>query len=352
MRGRSHVLGLLSALVLGVAGCQDTVTMPRVATDQPTAQGVKALAGSPYGCYVSIASPSGRRSIRSHWSPLELAPNLHSPDGQTTRFEVRVYRTDKSVDRYATCTVPKTSGALELASRRFSIPGSQVVPKLIEDPIGTVTTQDCNPSPDNTYYICDGLVVDGGRRSFCQRYPFDPACTGGYGPGWESPTEPCDGDLSACGGGGGPQPENPPECPATDPACLVPLQPGDTTLINDALKLVKAQLSTPELTSLCNNLKQKFLTMLAAGAVYRGAWNSPDHSGQIYQGKIHLDPKYLDWARQLGGGYVNLVAELALHEAAHALGYPNHTGETHSPYETFPYRHVSGPDSSHEQCVP
>jgi hypothetical protein len=50
-------------------------------------------------------------------------------------------------------------------SRRFHIPGSILVPKPTNEPIGEITTQDCNPNPSGEGFLCDGLVVVGQQPS-------------------------------------------------------------------------------------------------------------------------------------------------------------------------------------------
>jgi hypothetical protein len=71
------------------------------------------------------------------------------------------------------------------------------------------------------------------------------------------------------------------------------------------------------------------------------------HSGQYYNGIIHIDA---DWFNQaIAVQDYRTIGFLLLHEAAHSLGY-RHAGETGAPYSTPPFNYVS-PGSGAETCI-
>ena len=73
-----------------------------------------------------------------------------------------------------------------------------------------------------------------------------------------------------------------------------------------------------------------FNAQLAAGNVYRGAYDNPDassHYGAAYGGKIHFDPSGLDAAAAGNSAEQTELAVSALHELLHVIGY-HHTDPT------------------------
>jgi hypothetical protein len=67
----------------------------------------------------------------------------------------------------------------------------------------------------------------------------------------------------------------------------------------------------------------------AAGSVFRGGSNTT-HYGAMYNDRIHFDPQYLDAAAAGGATALREIANTALHEAAHVLGFSHPAGPTWS----------------------
>jgi len=64
----------------------------------------------------------------------------------------------------------------------------------------------------------------------------------------------------------------------------------------------------------------QFNASYAAGNVFRGGTNTA-HYGATYQNRIHFDPQFLDGAAAGNATMQREIANTALHEAAHVLGY-------------------------------
>lgn len=208
---KRYLTGLLAALVL--AGCQDVVTGPGAIHPQSDApassKSVSNPVSSPYACFVSVATPSGPDAYRYWRLRLEFPARALSANGDTALYRFRRYGAGNRVQVLANCVIPRTELAVEMVSRRFHVPGGKVVSKPLPTPIDEVTTRDCYKQMDGSY-ICDGVSGGGGDGggggggSFCQRYPYDRACTGG-GP-TEPYIDPCAGDYNCDPGGGGSTP--------------------------------------------------------------------------------------------------------------------------------------------------
>jgi hypothetical protein len=169
----------------------------------------------------------------------------------------------------------------------------------------------------------------------------------GSGGGWSG--------GGGAGGGGGESGT----CPATDPDCPQPLTPSDSIALNQSLLLVRTHFTDPVAAGICSELKGRFADALAANRVRRGNTAIPDgnndHGGQYYDGIIHIDGDMLDRAASGDPTYKALVAEIALHEAAHMAGYSPHAtdgSEIMGSYTTFPYNYASRGPGVSESCVP
>jgi len=233
MRAKRHVLGLLAASLLGLAGCQDTMTAPepkpaRSATPATAQVANTSTTASRYGCFISVATPNGPHAYRYWRMRLELPKNALAVDGDTAVYRFRVYGPGKRVEQLANCVIPRTALALQMVSRRFHTGGSSVASDPGAEPIGEVTTQDCNWNGE--MFVCDGLVVVAPRAPFCVEHPNDPACTGGYPK--EPYVDPCEGDYNCEPGGGGSNP-----CTTCSPNAPVPCQTGDATIDDPAVQV-------------------------------------------------------------------------------------------------------------------
>jgi Bacterial Ig-like domain (group 2) len=87
------------------------------------------------------------------------------------------------------------------------------------------------------------------------------------------------------------------------------------------------------MASRCGRYEAKALSMLAEGKIYLGdstvaTVKDPIHNGESVDGKIHIDEDYFQKGRQdvsVQHPHKKDVVSTAFHEAAHALGSPNHT---------------------------
>lgn len=142
---------------------------------------------------------------------------------------------------------------------------------------------------------------------------------GGDGGTKDGPTCP-DGDCNP-----------PPACdPRTDPGCEQPLTAGDSTTITAALAgYVRPASEIPDTTARrqCAEMLAQFNASYAAGDVFRGGSNTT-HYGAMYNDRIHFDPQYLDAAASGNAAARREIANTALHEAAHVLGYDHPTAPT------------------------
>ncbi len=175
----------------------------------------------------------------------------------------------------------------------------------------------------------------GGDYPACNSGPPPPDGTGGN-PGTEDPWTP--------GGGGSEPTDSTTACdPSLDPNCEKPLTDKDKsvlqTVIGKYLRPATA-FTDQQARVLCSSMTDKFSQMLTAGLVFRGSTDThagdpgiPEHMGAYdpSTGNIHFDPTYLDNAASGDPFWERDLANDALHEAAHALGY-DHADSTPSPW--------------------
>jgi hypothetical protein len=174
----------------------------------------------------------------------------------------------------------------------------------------------------------------GGDYPFCQPAP-------GPNDGDTEPTHTPDGGNT----GGGTIDLNEGQCPSDDPNCKQPLEDEDRASLDRALGLVDRNADP-----VCAQLADQ-LASLGTSHVFRGAYDSGYHTGEAGNGDIHIDPRIWNQANSQGGSWDAVLAEALLHEVAHLL-YGPHTGETTTPYHTYPYDHMHNPNSGVPQCVP
>lgn len=127
-------------------------------------------------------------------------------------------------------------------------------------------------------------------------------------------------------GGGTPPPDDggPPTCdPRTDPECEQPLSSTDQRTIDEALAMyIRPASEIPDTTARrqCEEMLQQFNVSYRAGTVFRAGSNTK-HYGAVLNDRIHFDPEYLDFAAAGDATSLRVLANTALHEAAHVLDY-------------------------------
>lgn len=178
---------------------------------------------------------------------------------------------------------------------------------------------------------------------------------GGSGGGTGTPGSPLCPDYGC----------TPPCDPAIHPNCEKPLTTSDTATINLVLReFLRPATAFTDSTARkdCVQMETWFRDALAAGAVFRGAFDSDatnDPYGSHYGmatpgGNIHFDPLALEAANAGSADARREVAITALHEAAHRQGfhhptYPKFDSLGRDSYSDPPFHRLSpGPNS----CVP
>jgi hypothetical protein len=166
----------------------------------------------------------------------------------------------------------------------------------------------------------------GGEYPNCKPKPPEP---GGTTP----TTSPATGGASGGGGGGGTGDNSqPPDStqttcdPRNDPDCEQPLTSTDsTTILNAINNFVRsdAEIADTVTRRRCREMRDRFLASFNSGMVFRGGSNTTGaqaHYGATIDQRIHFDPWALDAAMSSAADQREL-ANTALHEAAHVLGF-------------------------------
>lgn len=169
-------------------------------------------------------------------------------------------------------------------------------------------------------------------------------------------TSGCIGGGGGPGGGGGggeEEPSDPVNCdPQVDPDCEKPLTSTDQTAISNALASYvrpAAEIQDTTARRQCQEMMNQFNSALAGGTVFRGGSNTR-HYGAMYNNRIHFDPQFLDAAAQGDATAQRQIANTALHESAHVLGFNHPAGATwvgtQDYYSDAPFHLLSpGPNS-------
>lgn len=170
----------------------------------------------------------------------------------------------------------------------------------------------CNSSPGSTEPTPGGQPVGGP--------PMEPGTGGGSG------TPPPQDSTSMCD-------------PRTDPNCEKPLTHADSATILKALTDHVRRASSIADTAnrrKCTDMLNQFMQSFNTSTVFRGGSNTR-HFGATNNDRIHFDPWLLDGA--IGGNADDQreLANTALHEAAHVMGFDHLNGEVNGVYSDSPF---------------
>jgi len=187
-----------------------------------------------------------------------------------------------------------------------------------------------------TEFQLEGVEVTacqyGGEYPNCKSAPIDDGYDPNLPPSGGSTGTTTGGD----GGGGGsttgtttPPPDSTSTCdPYYDPNCEQPLTKTDSTTILAALtNFVRADSTIADTVTRrrCREMHDQFMRSFNSGMVFRGASDTPGdsaHYGATLNKRIHFDPAALsNAASDPTGSDARELANTALHEAAHVLGY-------------------------------
>jgi hypothetical protein len=182
----------------------------------------------------------------------------------------------------------------------------------------------------------------GGEYPDCDPKPVDPD-GGGVDP------------LAPAGGGSGGTSSS--TCnPTTDPKCEQELTSQDSALLTIVLtQYVRPDTAIRDTTIRreCSQMVAKFRERMAAGKVFRGAYDTQGtndaHYGATYDGHIHFDPWALAEAQKGVSGALRELINTALHEAAHTMGFLHpHEFDANGHYSDRPFNLL---DPGPNQCL-
>jgi hypothetical protein len=295
-------------------------------------------------CYRSETANAPQGQYRYRRFRLEFPQSARNGNNTTATLRVRWVDGRNEVRAAANCRIPATPEAVRTMHARL----------MLDDP----RRSDFGPRFDDGCVsggTCqlDGLVVTTTGPGEPGAYYY----AGDWG-GWGSSV----GDSAGYGGEWDPGVPDDAACdPSRDPTCEQPL----TTRDNETLQSVVSKyrraddkFTDPKKRDMCNDMANTFLQMLSQGLVFRGAYDTqagdpgaPPHMGAYNPASnhIHFDPQYLDNAEGGDPYWERDLANDALHEAAHAMGY-DHGDSMNSPwgpiYADEPFDLLSPGDNS------
>ena len=219
----------------------------------------------------------------------------------------------------------------------------------------------CSDSPTSTPSLRDDY---GGVKTAQSAADQDPTCQfgGTYPFCWyesapppEDPGTPCN-QVTQCGGGGAydPPPSTPGCDPSTDTLCYQPLKQTDKDMLAEATSTwwrPLAQIPNASARAQCSAMRTKFNDLMTSGAVFRGNTDThesthpdslkPHYGAWDYDtSRLHFDPTWLDAAVAGDAVARQEIANTALHESAHALGY-DHSEPVGAYYAEAPFNLLS-----------
>lgn len=343
-----------SAAVILLAACSEpsAITAPSSPRlDRSAIGGLSApSADRTFSCFVSTRAMPGSTTWRYGSGSVRFPTSELAPGGEVTVYRGRGYAGSGELVTAVNCIIPRTPEAKLRMDRNLGVRhgvGGDAERREITATLRATGLEELvvvgNWCPYGGIY--PNCRTDPTSQAAPQCGAMDPSCGGGGDAGGSDP-------WSWGGGGSEPAPDD--ACPATDPACLLPLSPEQRAALVQALSLVKTQYQDPQAAAACAELKAEAERLLPK-QVFAGNSEIPDdpnnprahHDGQHLDGKIHIDEDVFDFA--IYGGNYRVLALLFLHETAHVLGY-SHPSETHEPYSARPFNYVSR-DSGAETCV-
>jgi hypothetical protein len=284
-----------------------------------------------YVCYRSEATPQARYPFQYRRFAVRFPAEALATDGRTLIYSVRLVSGGVTV-AMANCRIPRTPQAIALMDRRLDVDDRRRTLLRLDGSCGSSSDPCSVAGVTGTATYPSGDSGDWGWGSWSD---WGSSMGDGYSGGstYDPGTPTFDGsDL------------NEDLCPAQDPSCNVPLSETDKQTLGRAMQTIKR-----DADPVCAQLADKLQQMIDNNSVYRGAYDS-GHTGGATASAIHVDPRFWDNANSEGGGWDEVLASALLHETAHTL-YPDHVGETQTPYHTFPYDHMFNPDSGVPQCA-
>jgi hypothetical protein len=346
---KNRIAACVMLASFATSACQDAATsvLPDARVSKsPSASGGRSA--SEDGGYVCLTTdrrttdghPYQHTRVGLHFPKSELAPG-----GARMRFTLRIQGPGQSTVATAVCTIPYTRAAAERLYRRFAFIFRKratldpfTFPAVVDERNVYLAErrQGVGPRFDTTpTYAMPGVTAYGYQ-------PYEGGSTGWTGTGdwgWGS-----QGDTYQSGGGDAyDSGYNDEACNPGSIWCEFPLRSSDETTLKTAIaRYVKpaSAIPDPDARAKCQAMANEFDFLLNYGVVYRGIYDTQPgdptidpHSG-VYDtqtGRMHFDPSELDAATAGDPNALRDLANTALHEAAHALGYDHPNGFVNFP---------------------
>jgi hypothetical protein len=350
----AQLFATLALALLSFTACVDhdlpTASVATTTDSRQVATGI-LHSGIGFPCTVSSRTAVGSLPWRYGRGMVHFAPDEVARNGATIRYHFRGYVDGATLVSTANCLIPRTEAAIRRMNSGFEV--RQDLPSLRGNRVAKGPRMYCSGDTCSLEGMYVSACTWGGAWPYCYPKPtslaemqcgaLNPDCGNGSGTGewtWDG------------GGGQSPEPDpaagdtdlNEGSCPANDPSCNQPLNDADKQSLIRAIGEINR-----DADDVCAQLADRLQQLIESKSVYRGAYDS-GHTGGAYDGKIHVDPKFWDNAAAEGGGWDAVLASALLHETAHLL-FPDHVGETRSPYHTYPYDHMFNPDAGVPQCA-
>lgn len=318
------------ALSLLSSGCHDAFT--GLTPDPPgSADASRAPDGTArygFGCTTSLKTPAGVTPYKYGWIKFHVPKSALAADQGLIRYTLRVEDTEKHVYFLAKCIIPNTAEAIAFMNQHLARGKGHLEQPYDNPQHSSLTSAAGRASRD---YILPATQILPGMTIVA---PYNYWSTGGGGDLGGACTNWCyDASQGDSGGGWYPDPVVSLSCnPETDSTCNQPLTVIDTANIAKAFRdFVKDPTTIADSVARreCTQMADKFAQMFADGHVYRGGSNTRAGEGiaphfaayDPYTNTMHFDPMWLDSAATGQSKFIQDLANSALHEMAHALGF-------------------------------